>query len=104
MIDDSTLRRRIRQLEQQLGRTLIRPQRHRLAGKPADLHALVDAAQRMEEAARCFSRDPQAGAGVSHSREHVDGRVRPAFWPSVSRTARKIPTVRCLPSRQNPVS
>ncbi|WP_176317948.1 LysR family transcriptional regulator [Burkholderia vietnamiensis] len=62
-IDDSTLRRRIRQLEQQLGRTLfVRSDTGWQAS--ADLHALVDAAQRMEEAARCFSRDPQAGAGV----------------------------------------
>jgi DNA-binding transcriptional LysR family regulator len=62
-IDDSTLRRRIRLLEQQFGRTLfVRTDSGWRAS--ADLHALVDAAQRMEEAARSFSQDHQIGAGV----------------------------------------
>lgn len=62
-IDDSTLRRRIRQLEQHFGRALfVRAESGWRAS--ADLHGLIDAAQRMEEAARNFSQDHQAGAGT----------------------------------------
>jgi DNA-binding transcriptional LysR family regulator len=62
-IDDSTLRRRIRLLERQFGRTLfVRSESGWRAS--ADLHALVAAAQHMEEAARSFSQDHQIGAGV----------------------------------------
>ncbi|HBO81892.1 MAG TPA: hypothetical protein DD502_27565 [Cupriavidus sp.] len=62
-IDDSTLRRRIRVLEQRFGRTLfVRSEAGWKAS--ADLHALVSAAQHMEEAARSFSQNHQEGAGV----------------------------------------
>jgi len=62
-IDDSTLRRRIRQLEQHFGRALfVRAEGGWRAS--ADLHALISAAQHMEEAARSFCQDHQAGAGV----------------------------------------
>lgn len=62
-IDDSTLRRRIRQLEQHFGRALfVRSESGWRAS--ADLHALVSAAQRMEVAARSFFQDHQAGAGT----------------------------------------
>ncbi len=62
-VDDSTLRRRIRQLEQHMGRVLF------VRGEngwrtSADLHALLVAAQRMEEAARSFCQNHQAGVGT----------------------------------------
>lgn len=62
-IDDSTLRRRIRQLERHLGRALF----VRTEGgwrTSADLHALISAAQHMEAAARSFCQDHQAGVGT----------------------------------------
>jgi len=62
-IDDSTLRRRIRQLEQYFGRALfVRAESGWRAS--ADLHALISAAQRMEAAARSFCQDHQAGVGT----------------------------------------
>lgn len=62
-IDDSTLRRRIRLLEQHFGRALfVRAEGGWRAS--ADLNALISAAQRMEEAARSFCQDHHAGAGV----------------------------------------
>lgn len=62
-IDDSTLRRRIRALEQHMGRTLfVRVDRGWKAA--SDQHELVQAALRMEEAARSFSRTRQEGSGV----------------------------------------
>lgn len=62
-IDDSTLRRRIRALEEHMGRTLfVRLGRGWKAA--ADQHELVRAALSMEEAARRFSRTHQDGAGV----------------------------------------
>ncbi len=62
-IDDSTLRRRIRTLEQRMGRALfVRTERGWKAAP--DQIELVKAAQRMEEAARCFSRPHQEETGV----------------------------------------
>lgn len=62
-IDDSTLRRRIRTLEQQMGRTLfVRVGRGWKAA--SDQHELIQAALRMEEASRAFSRTRQEGSGV----------------------------------------
>lgn len=62
-IDDSTLRRRIRSLEQQLGRSLFVRTEHgwKVA---ADQHALVQAALQMEDAARAFSRSQHEISGV----------------------------------------
>lgn len=62
-IDDSTLRRRIRTLEQHMGSTLfVRADRGwRIA---SDQDELVQAALRMEDAARAFSRTRQEGSGV----------------------------------------
>lgn len=62
-IDDSTLRRRIRTLEQHMGRSLF--VRTEQGWKVAsDQHALVEAALRMEEAARAFSRSRQTNSGI----------------------------------------
>lgn len=62
-IDDSTLRRRIRTLEQHMGRTLfVRGVRGWCAA--SDQHELVQAALKMEEASHAFSRIRQQGAGV----------------------------------------
>lgn len=62
-VDDATLRRRIRSLEQHLGRPLfVRTERGWRAA--SDQHELVQAALRMEEAARFFSRSRQEGAGI----------------------------------------
>jgi DNA-binding transcriptional LysR family regulator len=62
-VDDSTLRRHIRLLEQHFGRALfVRADSGWRAS--ADLRSLIEAAQRMEEAARNFCQDHQAGAGV----------------------------------------
>jgi DNA-binding transcriptional LysR family regulator len=62
-IDDSTLRRRIRTLEQHMGRSLF--VRTEQGWKVAsDQHALVQAALRMEEAARAFSRSRQPDSGI----------------------------------------
>ena len=62
-IDDSTLRRRIRTLEQRMGRALfVRTERGWKAAP--DQIELVRAAQRMEEAARCFARPHQEETGV----------------------------------------
>ena len=62
-IDDSTLRRRIRTLEQHMGRALfVRVGRGWKAA--SDQHELIQAALRMEEAARTFSRMRQEGSGV----------------------------------------
>lgn len=62
-IDDSTLRRRIRTLEQRMGRALfVRTERGWKAAP--DQIGLVKAAQRMEEAASCFARPHQEETGV----------------------------------------
>jgi DNA-binding transcriptional LysR family regulator len=62
-IDDSTLRRRIRVLEQRFGRALfVRGERGWQVAP--DLNELVAAAQQMEEAARSFSQVPQQSAGT----------------------------------------
>lgn len=62
-VDDSTLRRRIRALEQHMGRTLfVRAGRGWKAA--SDQHELIQAALRMEEAARAFSRTRQEGSGI----------------------------------------
>ncbi|WP_439586900.1 LysR family transcriptional regulator [Hydrogenophaga sp.] len=62
-IDDSTLRRRIRQLEQHFGRALfVRAESGWRAS--ADLQPLIATAQRMEEAARSFCQDHQSGIGT----------------------------------------
>lgn len=62
-IDDSTLRRRIRSLEQRMGRSLFVRTEHgwKVA---ADQHGLVQAALQMEDAARVFSRSQHPTAGV----------------------------------------
>lgn len=62
-IDDSTLRRRIRALEQHMGRSLFvrTEQGWKVA---ADQHDLVQAAQRMEDSARAFSRTRKENTGV----------------------------------------
>ena len=62
-IDDSTLRRRIRALEQHMGRSLFvrTEQGWKVA---ADQHDLVQAALRMGESARAFSRTRKENAGV----------------------------------------
>lgn len=62
-IDDSTLRRRIRALEHHMGRSLFVRTEH--GWKVAsDQHDLVQAALRMEESARTFSRTRQESSGV----------------------------------------
>jgi DNA-binding transcriptional LysR family regulator len=61
-IDDSTMRRRIRMVEQFAGRTLFVRGNGCWKVSP-DQHELVKAALRMEEAARCFSREHKEGAG-----------------------------------------
>lgn len=62
-IDDSTLRRRIRMLEQQMGRTLF-VRADRAWRTASDQYELVQAALRMEAAARTFSRTRQGGSGI----------------------------------------
>ncbi|KAI5915411.1 LysR family transcriptional regulator [Thauera sp. 2A1] len=62
-IDDSTLRRRIRTLEQRMGRALFVRTERGWKAAPDQLE-LVRAAQRMDEAARCFSRPHQEETGV----------------------------------------
>lgn len=62
-IDDSTLRRRIRTLEQHMGRSLFVRTEHGWKAA-SDQHVLVQAALRMEEAARAFSRTQQESSGV----------------------------------------
>ncbi|ATE61208.1 LysR family transcriptional regulator [Thauera sinica] len=62
-IDDSTLRRRIRTLEQRMGRTLFVRTEHGSKAAP-DQVELVGAALRMEEAARAFSSSSQENTGV----------------------------------------
>ncbi len=62
-VDDSTLRRRIRALEQRLGRALFVRDGGSWQVAP-DLQPLLDAAVRMEEAARSFSKDPGFDGGV----------------------------------------
>lgn len=62
-IDDSTLRRRIRTLEQHMGRSLFVRTEH--SWKVAsDQYGLLQAALRMEEAARSFSRTRQESSGI----------------------------------------
>lgn len=62
-VNDATLRRRVQALEQHLGRPLFvrTAQGWRTA---SDQHDLLQAAIRMEEAARFFSRARQEGAGI----------------------------------------
>ena len=62
-IDDSTLRRRIRTLEQRMGRALVVRTERGWKAAP-DQIGLVKAAQRMEEAASCFARPHQEETGV----------------------------------------
>lgn len=62
-IDDSTLRRRIRALEQRFGRTLFVRSEGSWRVAP-DLQPLLEAAVRMQEAARMFSLDPHSGGGI----------------------------------------
>jgi DNA-binding transcriptional LysR family regulator len=62
-IDDSTLRRRIRALEQRFGRALFVRNEGCWCVSP-DVQPLLDAAVRMEEAARSFAKDPHLGGGM----------------------------------------
>jgi DNA-binding transcriptional LysR family regulator len=62
-IDDSTLRRRITLLEKRLGRQLFVRNEGGWKVSP-DLHQLVAAALRMEEAASSFAQDHETGVGV----------------------------------------
>lgn len=61
-VDDSTLRRRIRALEQRFGRALFVRDDGSWRVSP-DLQPLLDAAIRMEDAARTFAQDPGFGGG-----------------------------------------
>lgn len=62
-IDDSTLRRRITLLEKRFGRQLFVRNEGGWKVSP-DLHQLVAAALRMEEAASSFSQDHETGVGA----------------------------------------
>jgi DNA-binding transcriptional LysR family regulator len=62
-IDDSTLRRRIAQLEKRFGRQLFIRSEGGWKVSP-DLHEKLAAALRMEEAANAFSRDDQTSIGT----------------------------------------
>ena len=81
-IDDSTLRRRIRTLEQRMGRALfVRTERGWKAAP--DQIELVKAAQRMEEAASCFARPHQGSVAkivkLEHAWRRLDGRNDDGF-------------------------
>lgn len=78
-IDDSTLRRRIRQLEQHFGRALfVRAESGWRAS--SDLHGLIAAAQRMEEAARRFGQgQPEFGVVRISVMEVFAQRFAPVF-------------------------
>jgi DNA-binding transcriptional LysR family regulator len=80
-IDDSTLRRRINLLEKRFGRQLF--VRSEGGWKvSSDLHQLVAAALRMEEAAGVFSQDHETGVGAVRISvlDAFAERLSPIFW------------------------
>ena len=89
-IDDSTLRRRIRSLEQRMGRSLFVRTEH--GWKVAsDQHGLVQAALQMEDAARAFSRSQQKTSGVIRLTILDAFAIR--FAPVFSEFCRKYPGI-----------